>query len=202
MSESFGSFTKARLEAFSDGVIAVIITIMVLELKAPESAEPAALMRLAPNVAIYLVSFVFVAIYWINHHALLAGIERTTSAQIWANNCLLFCLSLTPLATAYVGGAGFAPLPTAVYAALQLACGAAFYLLMMTILAERSDDRVFVEEAQAHRRKNAWALAAYFAAVPAAAFSPLSAIAILVAVALSYLTPTLMAGPRRRRRRE
>src|SRR5215831_13668187 len=103
MSESFDGFTKARLEAFSDGVIAVIITIMVLELKAPESAEPEALLDLWPNLAIYLVSFLFVAIYWINHHALLSGIERTTSAEIWANNCLLFCLSLFPFATAYVG---------------------------------------------------------------------------------------------------
>jgi uncharacterized membrane protein len=202
VSESFGSFTKARLEAFSDGVIAVIITIMVLDLKAPESPAPAALIGPWLNVAIYLVSFVFAAIYWINHHALLSGIERTTSAQIWANNCLLFCLSLTPFATAYVGGAGFAPLPTAVYLGLQLACGAAFYLLMMAILAERSDDRVFIEEARTHRRKNTFALAAYFAAVLAAAFSPLAAIAILVAVALSYLTPTLMARPRRPRRRQ
>jgi uncharacterized membrane protein len=125
VSESFGSFTKARLEAFSDGVIAVIITIMVLELKEPESAAPATLIALWPNVAIYLVSFVFVAICWINHHALLSGIERTTSAEIWANNCLLFCL-LTPFATAYIGSAGLAPLPTAVYAGLQLACAAAF----------------------------------------------------------------------------
>ena len=198
MSDSFGSFTKARLEAFSDGVIAVIITIMVLELKAPESAAPAALLGLWPNLAIYLVSFVFVAIYWINHHALLSGIERTTSAQIWANNCLLFCLSLIPFTTAYVGNTGFAPLPTAIYAGLQLACGAAFFLVMATIVAERSDDAVFIEETRAHQRKNILAVAAYAASVLVAAFSPLAAIAILVAVALSYLTPTLMAHQRRR----
>jgi uncharacterized membrane protein len=200
--ESFGSFTKARLEAFSDGVLAVIITIMVLELKAPETAEPAALLGLWPNVAIYLVSFVFLAIYWINHHALLSGIERTTSAQIWANNGLLFFLSLIPFATAYVGNTGFAPLPTAVYAGLQLACGAAFFLVMTTIVAERADDPAFIEETRAQRRKNIFAVAAYCAAVLVAAFSPFATIAILIAVALSYLTPTFMAHQGRRRRRQ
>ena len=201
MSEPFGSFTKARLEAFSDGVIAVIITIMVLELKAPESAEPVALFGLWPNLAIYLVSFVFVAIYWINHHGLLSGVERTTSAMIWANNCLLFFLSLIPFATAYVGNTMFAPLPTAFYAGLQLACGAAFFLLMTTIVIERSDDFAFVAETRAHRRKNIFAIAAYSLATLVAAFSPFAAIAILAAIALSYVTPALLAHPRRRRRR-
>ena len=202
MPESFGSFSRARLEAFSDGVIAVIITIMVLELKATQSAEPMALLALWPNLAIYLVSFVFVAIYWINHHGLLTGVERTTSALIWANNCLLFFLSLIPFATAYVGDTGFAPLPTAFYAGLQLACGAAFFLVMTTIVVERVDDPIFLEEARAHRRKNVFAVAAYSVAVPVAAFSPGATIAILVAVALSYLTPTLLAHRTRRRRRK
>ena len=92
----------SRLEAFSDGVIAVIITIMVLELKAPETPEPLALLKLWPSFAIYLVSFVMVAIYWINHHNLLVQAGRVTSRLIWANNTLLFCLSLIPFATAYV----------------------------------------------------------------------------------------------------
>jgi uncharacterized membrane protein len=201
MPESYGDFTRARLEAFSDGVMAVIITIMVLELKAPESAAPAALLALLPNAAIYLVSFVFIAIYWINHHALLSGIERPTAAQIWANNCLLFFLSLVPFATAYVGNTGFAPLPTGLYAALQLVCGAAFFLVMMTIVAERTEDPVFMTRTSGQRRKNLYALAAYFAAVVVAPLSPLATIAILVAVALSYLTPTLLADRRRRRRR-
>ena len=200
MSESFGGFSRARLEAFSDGVIAVIITIMVLELKAPESPAPAALLALWPNLAIYLVSFVFVAIYWINHHALLSGVEHTTSAMIWANNCLLFFLSLIPFATTYVGATEFAPLPTAMYAALHLACGAAFFLLMTTIVRERRKDTAFFDETRAYRRKNLVAVVAYSASVLIAALSPLASIAILVAVALTYVTPGLMARRGRRRR--
>ena len=173
---------------------------MVLELKAPDSAAPSALFALWPNLAIYLVSFVFVAIYWINHHALLSGVERTTSVLIWANNCLLFFLSLIPFATAYVGATGFAPLAAAAYAGLHLACGAAFLLVMMAVVRERPEDTIFLEEARAHRRKNLLAIAAYSAAVLVAALSPLASIAILVAVALAYLTPGLMIHPRRRRR--
>ena len=142
----------------------------------------------------------FIAIYWINHHALLSGVERTTSAMIWANNCLLFFLSLIPFATAYVGDTGFAPFPTAIYAGLHLACGAAFFLLMMTIVRERLEETDFVEKTRAHRRKNLLAVAAYFAAMLVAALSPLASIAILVAVALTYVTPSLMVHPGRRRR--
>jgi uncharacterized membrane protein len=101
MAESEERFSKARLEAFSDGVIAVIITIMVLDLKAPESAEPAALFKLWPLFVIYLVSFVFVAIYWINHHNQLTSARYVTARLIWANNALLFALSLIPFATAW-----------------------------------------------------------------------------------------------------
>ncbi len=122
MAESEGRFSKARLEAFSDGVIAVIITIMVLDLKAPQSAEPAALLKLWPSFAIYLFSFVFIAIYWINHHNLLVAARHVTASLIWANNALLFCLSLMPFATAYVAETDIAPFPTMVYGALQLAC--------------------------------------------------------------------------------
>jgi hypothetical protein len=92
MADGPGRFSKARLEAFSDGVIAVIITIMVLDLKAPQSEEPAGLLRLWPSFLLYLVSFTFVAIYWINHHNLLTEARRVTASLIWANNALLFCL--------------------------------------------------------------------------------------------------------------
>ena len=145
MSESEGRFSKARLEAFSDGVIAVIITIMVLDLKAPEFAEPSALFKLWPSFAIYLVSFVFVAIYWINHHNLLTAARRVTARLIWANNALLFCLSLIPFATAYVGDTDLAPFPTMVYGALQFACAVAFNLVVSTIGADRQDDGEFME---------------------------------------------------------
>jgi Endosomal/lysosomal potassium channel TMEM175/Delta-aminolevulinic acid dehydratase len=126
MPEAQRRFSMSRLEAFSDGVIAVIITIMVLELKAPETPEPAALLRLWPSFAIYLVSFVLVAIYWINHHNLLISAGGVTARLIWANNALLFCLSLIPFATAYVADTQLAPFPTMVYGALQFVCGLAY----------------------------------------------------------------------------
>src|SRR5271166_3157693 len=117
--------------------IAVIITIMVLDLKPPQSAEPAALLKLWPSFAIYLFSFVFVAIYWINHHNLLVAARHVTASLIWANNLLLFCLSLIPFATAYVAETDIAPFPTMVYGALQLACALAFHLLVSAIAAQR-----------------------------------------------------------------
>jgi uncharacterized membrane protein len=137
MPEAQRRFSMSRLEAFSDGVIAVIITIMVLELKAPETPQPAALLRLWPSFAIYLVSFVLVAIYWINHHNLLASAGGVTARLIWANNALLFCLSLIPFATAYVADTRLAPFPTMVYGALQFACGLAYFLVLSTISAAR-----------------------------------------------------------------
>ena len=201
MSDSFGSFTKARLEAFSDGVIAVIITIMVLELKAPEDAEPQALLKLWPSFSIYLVSFVFVAIYWINHHNLLSEARRVTSSLIWANTALLFCLSLIPFATAYVGATHAAALPTVVYGALQLACGLAFTLTFATIAAERADDAEFQRAVAPRRLQNVVALAVYALATALAAWSPGGALALFVLVAIAYVVPDLLAEAAKRRAR-
>jgi uncharacterized membrane protein len=114
MSSSEGSFSKARVEAFSDGVMAVIITIMVLDLKAPTSGDPAALLRLWPSFGIYLVSFFLTTIYWINHHSLMTQARRVTAGLLWANSGVLFSASLIPFATAYVGETGLAPFPTAI----------------------------------------------------------------------------------------
>jgi uncharacterized membrane protein len=193
MPETEGRFTKARLEAFSDGVIAVIITIMVLDLKAPEAAEPAALVKLWPSFAIYLVSFVFVAIYWINHHRLMTAARRVTASLVWANNALLFCLSLTPFATAYVGATSMAPFPTVIYGALQFACGAAFFLVLATIAAQRRDDSEFLQALRAERAQNFAALVVYALGTAVAAFSPLGGIALFVLVALAYFVPGLLA---------
>ena len=197
MSEPAESFSKARLEAFSDGVIAVIITIMALELREPESAEPADLLKLWPSFAIYLVSFVFVAVYWINHHRLLAEVPRVTARLIWANNALLFCLSLIPFATAYVGKTNLAPFPTMVYAALQLICALAYHLVLSTIVRDRRD-AVFLTET---RRQDYAAMAAYLAAILVAPFSPITTVAFLVAVLVTYVVPGLLAQVRERRKR-
>jgi uncharacterized membrane protein len=191
LAQSENAFSKARLEAFSDGVIAVIITIMVLDLKAPESADPADLFKLWPSFTIYLVSFAFVAIYWINHHALMTAAHHATASLIWANNALLFCLSLVPFATAYVGATHLAPFPTMVYAALQFFCGLAFALTFKTIVAQRRNDAAFMAGVRARRLQNHAANGAYLVSIVIAAWSPISALALFVAVAVAYVVPGL-----------
>jgi uncharacterized membrane protein len=193
MAESEGGFSKGRLEAFSDGVIAVVMTIMVLDLKAPESAEPADLLKLWPSFTIYLVSYGFVAIYWINHHRLLSHARQVTASLIWANASLLFSLSLIPFATAYVASTRIAPFPTAIYGALQFACALCFSLTGTVIEGLRGDDPAFRREVEASRPKDRLSLAAYALGTAMALFSPLSAIAIFVAIGVVYIVPSLFA---------
>jgi uncharacterized membrane protein len=191
MAEAGGAFSKARVEAFSDGVLAVIITIMVLDLKAPETDDLAALTRLWPSFAIYVVSFAFVAIYWINHHAIMMAAREATASLIWANNTLLLCLSLIPFATAYVGATHISPLATMTYAALQFACGLAFTLTFSTVVAQRRDDAEFMAAARARRLQNLSAIAVYGVSIFVAAISPVSALALFLAVAVAYVVPGL-----------
>jgi TMEM175 potassium channel family protein len=191
MSSSEGSFSKARVEAFSDGVMAVIITIMVLDLKAPRSGEPTALLGLWPSFAIYLVSFFLTMIYWINHHSLMAQARRVTAGLLWANSGVLFSASLIPFATAYVGETGLAPFPTAVYGALQCLCGIAFGMMFRTIVQQR-DDEAFRRRVRARRRQNLLAVSVYAVSAVAALFSPILAILLLTAVSLAYVAPTFL----------
>ncbi|MGV8959529.1 MAG: TMEM175 family protein [Stenotrophomonas sp.] len=131
---------KGRLEAFSDGVLAIIITIMVLEMKAPEGSNFAALRSMAPALLGYVLSFVYVGIYWNNHHHLLLASKRITGSVLWANLHLLFWLSLLPFATRWMGGNPLAPLPSAVYGFILLAAALAYSLLQQRIIsADRPD---------------------------------------------------------------
>jgi len=125
---------KERLLAFSDGVIAIIITIMVLELKVPHGAEWAALTKLVPVFLSYVLSFIYIAIYWNNHHHLMHTVTRVNGLILWANTHLLFWISLIPFATGWMGENHFAPLPTAVYGAVLLMPALAYYLLQMAIV--------------------------------------------------------------------
>ena len=188
-----GSFSKARVEAFSDGVMAVIITIMVLDLRAPRTSEPAALVALWPSFAIYLVSFFLTTIYWINHHGLLTEARRVSAGLLWANSGVLFSASLIPFATAYVGQTGLAPFPTAVYAGLQCVCAVAFNLLFRAIIRQR-DDEPFRRRATRRRRQNLVAVAVYAASAVVALVSPVAAILLFTAVSLAYVAPTFGAG--------
>jgi len=197
MSSSEGSFSKARVEAFSDGVMAVIITIMVLDLKAPRSAEPGALLAVWPSFAIYLVSFFLTTIYWINHHGLITQARRVTAGLLWANSGVLFCASLIPFATAYVAQTRLAPFPTAVYAGLQCVCGVAFNLLFGTIVRQREDDEAFRQRVKLRRRQNLVAVTVYGVSTVLALFVPVVSVVLFSAVSLAYVVPTLLEGRRR-----
>ncbi len=183
-------FTKARLEAFSDGVLAVIITIMVLDLKAPRTGEPAVLLRLWPSFAIYLVSFFLTTLYWINHHSLMTQARHVTAGLLWANSGLLFGASLIPFATAYVAETRLAPFPTAVYAGLQCVCAVAFNVVFRMIALQR-DDEAFHRHARIRRRQNWVAVAIYGVSTVVAVFSPIVAMLLFTAVAIAYVAPTV-----------
>lgn len=131
---------KGRLEAFSDGVLAIIITIMVLEMKTPEGATLAALKPLAPTLLSYVLSFIYVGIYWNNHHHLLLACNKVTGSVLWANLHLLFWLSLLPFATRWMGDHHLDPLPSATYGAVLLAAAIAYWLLQQRIISADGQD--------------------------------------------------------------
>jgi uncharacterized membrane protein len=132
--------TKTRVEAFSDGVIAILITIMVLEFKAPHGTDLEALRPLLPKFAVYVMSYVYLGIYWNNHHHLLHATTRITGAVLWPNLHLLFWLSLVPFVTAWMGENHFAPVPTAVYGVVLLMAGIAFLILQAAIIRHEGPD--------------------------------------------------------------
>jgi uncharacterized membrane protein len=182
-----------RLEAFSDGVIAIIITIMVLELQVPRGADASTLLGQWPVFLSYALSYLVVAIYWINHHRLFHVVPRVNYAVLWSNNLLLFCLSLIPFATAYMGENSFKPFPTAVYAALLLACAIAFLILRASINDElKNDERFAAFRVQAHR-KNLISIGLYALSVPAAYIHPgLTLVLAFIVAGLYFLPDTLL----------
>src|SRR5918912_824394 len=127
--------SKSRLEAFSDGVIAILITIMVLQLRTPTGSDLAALAEILPTVGLYVLSFAFLGIYWNNHHHLLHATTHINGAVLWANLHLLFWLSLVPFATRWMGESGLAEVPTAIYGCVLLLSAIAFTILLRTIIA-------------------------------------------------------------------
>jgi uncharacterized membrane protein len=179
---------KDRLLAFSDGVIAIIITIMVLELKAPHGADWSDLANLAPVFSSYVLSFTFVAIYWNNHHHLLYTLSRVNGTILWANLHLLFWLSLIPFATAWAGENPFAPMPTAVYGVAFLMPGCAYYLLVRAMLQVEGPDSTLAR-ALGRDLKGKGSVVIYAAGIALAFVEPWGAIALYVAVALMWLIP-------------
>ena len=179
---------KDRLAAFSDGVIAIIITIMVLDLKVPHGADWAALRALAPNLVGYVLSFVYLAIYWNNHHHLLHTVTRVDGLILWANSHLLFWLSLIPAATSWMGANFLAPLPTAIYGAILLMPAIAYYLLQQAIVHQQGRHSVLAS-ALGSNFKGKISVLLYAAAVALAFVDAWLSIAIYALVAVMWLIP-------------
>ena len=179
---------RDRLTAFSDGVIAVIITIMVLELKVPHGADWNALRGLAPIFLSYVLSFVYVAIYWNNHHHLLHTVTRVSGPILWANNHLLFWISLIPFTTGWMSENHFAPLPTAVYGVALLMPGLAWLLLQNAITRKHGREAVLAK-ALGRDLKGKISGVLYVAAIMLAFVNPWISLAIYALVALIWLMP-------------
>jgi len=179
---------KGRLEAFSDGVIAIIITIMVLEMKVPLGESVQALRPLLPIFLSYVLSFAYVGIYWNNHHHMLQASRRVTGAILWANLHLLFWLSLFPFATGWLGENHFAPAPSALYGAVLLMAALAYWILQGVIIASEGDASV-LKRAVGSDWKGKLSLALYLVAIVTSARSSWAAQAIYVTVALIWLIP-------------
>ncbi len=182
---------KTRLEAFSDGVFAIIITIMVLELRAPKGVSWDAVKPLLPAFFSYLLSFVFVAIYWGNHHHLMHTARRVTAGIMWANMHLLFWLSLIPFATAWMGVNNFDSIPVAVYGALLLPCGISYTLLSNAIKKTYKEETRLTTAIEKGAVKGKWSVALYALSVPAALFvHPGLSAAMFITVATIWLVPS------------
>jgi uncharacterized membrane protein len=179
---------KGRLEAFSDGVLAIIITIMVLELKVPHGESLAALAPLAPVFLSYVLSFLYVGIYWNNHHHMLHASKKVSGPVLWANLHLLFWLSLLPFATGWMGENHFAALPTALYGVILLAAAIAYWVLQQTIIAVEGNDSILAV-AVGSDWKGKLSPVLYLTAIASTAWLTWVAQAIYVLVALLWVIP-------------
>jgi len=179
---------KTRLEAFSDGVIAILITIMVLELHVPDGTDWSALRTIVPTFSAYVLSFVYLGIYWSNHHHLLHTVDRVTGGMLWANLHLLFWLSLVPFVTRWMGEDGHAALPTAMYGVIMICAGAAYSILVHVIIRAQGPHSK-LKAAVGGDVKGNLSVVVYAAAVASTAWRNEIAWALYAAVALWWLVP-------------
>ena len=177
-----------RLEAFSDGVLAIIITIMVLELKVPQGSDLSALWPVAPVFVSYVLSFVYIVIYWNNHHHLLHATARVNGTILWANLHLLFWLSLVPFVTGWMGANKFAPAPTALYGVVMFIAAVAYGLLQRVIIAEQGGTSLLAT-AVGGDLKGKISTVLYAIAIPCAFYAPWISGGLYALVALIWLTP-------------
>lgn len=180
--------SKGRIEAFSDGVIAILITIMVLELKIPEGDDLAALRPLLPVFVSYVLSFIYLGIYWNNHHHLFQVVEMIDGRVLWANLHLLFWLSLVPFATAWMGENQFTAWPVALYGVVLLCAAIAYFILAQTLLSLHSQDSLLAT-ALGQDTKGKASVIIYLVAVLLTAVNPWIAFALYIVVAVIWLIP-------------
>jgi len=180
--------TSGRLEAFSDAVIAIIMTIMVLELVPPHEATLEALLPLWPIILAYILSFVMLAIYWNNHHHLLQAAHTVSGRVLWANMHLLFWLSLVPFGTAWIGETNFASMPMVLYGGVLLMCAVAYYLLVRALIAAPGQTETIATALKSDfkGRVSPWI---YLTAIPVAVFAPYVSFAMYIAVAAMWIIP-------------
>jgi uncharacterized membrane protein len=180
--------SKGRLEAFSDGVLAIVITIMVLELRPPEGTEFEDLFSLWPKILAYAMSFAYIAIYWVNHHHLFQAVRTVSARVLWANILLLFALSLVPFATAWMGEHEFGPNTVAIYNLVLILPAFSYFLLVRALLASPGQSAT-LGDALADNRKGQFSLFAYIAALALSLFLPWVAVAIDLFVAAIWIVP-------------
>jgi uncharacterized membrane protein len=180
---------KTRLEAFSDGVIAIIITIMVLELKVPHGSDFESLLPLLPVFLSYVLSFVYLGIYWNNHHHMLHTVQRVSGGILWANLHLLFWLSLVPFVTGWMGENHFAALPTALYGVVLLMAAVAYWILQNFIIAASGGKESLLAKAVGNDRKGKISPLLYAIAIAAAFWNQWFSDALYVLVAIMWLVP-------------
>jgi uncharacterized membrane protein len=180
--------SKSRLEAFSDGVFAVIITIMVLDMKVPHGTDFEALKSVVPVFLCYVLSYVYVGIYWNNHHHLLHASDHVSGGILWANLVLLFCLSLAPFTTAWMGENHYAPVPVAVYGVMLLSAGVAYFVLTKSLIAHHGKNSVLATSI-GNDWKGTVSVLVYVLAIPMAFVWPWLACACYSLVAVMWLLP-------------
>ncbi len=196
---------KTRLEAFSDGVIAIILTIMVLELKVPHLGDPESFHHLSNQMASYVLSFVYVAIYWVNHHHTFHAIQKVDGKVLWMNILLLFFLSLFPFCTAWIGESHFEALPVQVYGLVLLCAALSYYFLSRCLVAIHGPDSV-IAQALGADRKGLISQALYLGGIVAAFWQPVLGYAFYILTAFIWLVPDpriekrLLAAEKRSRR--
>lgn len=182
------TMSKTRLEAFSDGVLAIIITIMVLEMKVPHDASFGALQPILPIFLSYVLSFVYLGIYWNNHHHMLHTVQHVTGPMLWANLHLLFWLSLIPFATGWMGENHFAPVPTALYGVVLLGAALAYFILQTLIIRAQGEHSV-LKQAVGEDWKGKASPLLYLAAIVLAPWAHWLSIALYAGVAAMWLVP-------------